>query len=116
MKTDYGTSYFYDMVTDFNGVPSITLTEFATQCRYEENVAILRQLLKKLKCYPLDNHIVTMLPKPQNILCQRISESEVVPVVCGNLGESTLYSAGDLVKMVLRIQTGESVAVIYRPA
>lgn len=27
--------------------------------------------------------------KPQNILCQRISESEVVPVVCDNLGEST---------------------------
>lgn len=48
-----------------------------------------RGLLKKLKRYLLDNHIVTMSLKPQNILCQRISESEVVPVVCDNLGEST---------------------------
>ncbi len=32
---------------------------------------------------------MTMSLKPQNILCQRISESEVVPVVCDNLGEST---------------------------
>ncbi len=77
------------MITDFNGAPSITLTEFAAQCRYEEDVAVLRRLLKKLKRYLLDNHIVTMSLKPQNILCQRISESEVVPVVCDNLGEST---------------------------
>ncbi|MDI5811314.1 YrbL family protein, partial [Salmonella enterica subsp. enterica serovar Anatum] len=42
----------------------------------------MRRLLKKLKRYLLDNHIVTMSLKPQNILCQRISESEVVPVVC----------------------------------
>lgn len=77
------------MITDFNGAPSITLTEFAAQCRYEEDVAVLRQLLKKLKRYLLDNRIVTMSLKPQNVLCQRISESEVVPVVCDNLGEST---------------------------
>ncbi|MEA7614608.1 YrbL family protein, partial [Salmonella enterica subsp. enterica serovar Anatum] len=44
------------------------------------------------KRYLLDNHIVTMSLKPQNILCQRISESEVVPVVCDNLGESTFTS------------------------
>ncbi|MGS9092440.1 YrbL family protein, partial [Salmonella enterica subsp. enterica serovar Infantis] len=53
-------------------------------------VAGLRRLLKKLKRYLLDNDIVTMSLKPQNILCQRISESEVVPVVCDNLGESTV--------------------------
>lgn len=78
------------MITDFNGAPSITLTEFAAQCRYEEDVAVLRRLLKKLKRYLLDNHIVTMSLKPQNILCQRISESEVVPVVCDNLGKVPL--------------------------
>ncbi|EBB5475303.1 PhoP regulatory network protein YrbL [Salmonella enterica] len=89
VETDCGTGYVYDMITDFNGAPSITLTEFAAQCRYEEDVAVLRQLLKKLKRYLFDNHIVTMSLKPQNVLCQRISESEVVPVVCDNLGEST---------------------------
>ncbi len=90
VETDCGTGYVYDMITDFNGAPSITLTEFAAQCRYEEDVAVLRRLLKKLKRYLLDNHIVTMSLKPQNILCQRISESEVVPVVCDNLGKVPL--------------------------
>lgn len=33
---------------------------------------------------------MTMSLKPQNILCQRISESEVVPVVCDNLGKVPL--------------------------
>lgn len=84
------TGYVYDVIADFDGKPSVTLTEFAEQCRYEEDVAQLRQLLKQLKRYLQDNHIVTMSLKPQNILCHRISESEVIPVVCDNIGESTL--------------------------
>lgn len=78
------------MIADFDGKPSITLTEFAEQCRYEEDVIQLRHLLKQLKRYLQDNRIVTMSLKPQNILCHRISESEVIPVVCDNIGESTL--------------------------
>lgn len=85
-----GTGYVYDVIADFDGKPSITLTEFAEQCRYEEDIAQLRQLLKQLKRYLQDNRIVTMSLKPQNILCHRISESEVTPVVCDNIGESTL--------------------------
>lgn len=49
-----------------------------------------RQLLKTLKRYIYDNRIVTMTLKPQNILCHRISESEAIPVICDNIGESTL--------------------------
>ncbi|MGK7384445.1 YrbL family protein, partial [Salmonella enterica] len=37
----------------------------------------------------LDNLFVTMSLKTLNIVWQRISESEVVPVVCDNLGDST---------------------------
>lgn len=88
------------MIADFDGKPSITLTEFAEQCRYEEDIAQLRQLLKQLKRYLQDNRIVTMSLKPQNILCHRISESEVIPVVCDNIGES-IDSTGDLVEVVL---------------
>lgn len=90
VETDCGTGYVYDVITDFDGKPSITLSEFAEQCRYEDDVTQLRQLLKQLKRYLQDNRIVTMSLKPQNILCHRISESEIVPVVCDNIGESTL--------------------------
>lgn len=94
-------SYVYDVIADFDGKPSITLTEFAEQCRYEEDIAQLRQLLKQLKRYLQDNRIVTMSLKPQNILCHRISESEVIPVVCDNIGESTLIPLATLVEVVL---------------
>ena len=85
VETDCGTGYVYDVIADFDGKPSITLTEFAEQCRYEEDIAQLRQLLKQLKRYLQDNRIVTMSLKPQNILCHRISESEVIPVVCEHI-------------------------------
>ena len=49
VETDCGTGYVYDVIADFDGKPSITLTEFAEQCRYEEDIAQLRQLLKQLK-------------------------------------------------------------------
>ncbi|MDI0585375.1 YrbL family protein, partial [Escherichia coli] len=34
VETDCGTGYVYDVIADFDGKPSITLTEFAEQCRY----------------------------------------------------------------------------------
>ena len=90
IKTDCGTGYVYDVITDFDGQPSVTLSEFAEQCRRKRDTATLKILLKKLKIYLHKNHIVTMTLKPQNILCQRISASEVIPVVCDNIGEATL--------------------------
>ena len=89
VETDCGTGYVYDAILDYDGKPSITLTEFAENCRYEEDFRTLRQMLKSLQDYLYKNRIVTMTLKPQNILCQRISESEVMPVVCDNIGEST---------------------------
>lgn len=73
VETDCGTGYVYDVITDFDGKPSVTLTEFVAQCRNDEDAAVLRQLLKTLKRYIYDNRIVTMTLKPQNILCHRIS-------------------------------------------
>lgn len=89
VETDLGTGYVYDMITDFDGKPSVTLKHFADQCRYDQDVAMLREALKTLKRYLYENRIVTMTLKPQNILCRRVSESEIVPVICDNIGEST---------------------------
>lgn len=89
VETDCGTGYVYDAICDFDGKPSITLKQFAMECRYEEDLVVLRQILRTLKKYLNENHIVTMTLKPANILCHRISESEVVPVICDNIGEST---------------------------
>ena len=36
------------------------------------------------------NNSILEIHYTQNILCHRISESEVIPVVCDNIGESTL--------------------------
>lgn len=90
VETDCGTGYVYDVIADYDGKPSITLTEFARQCHNNDDTAAIRLLLEKLKRYLRDNHIVTMTLKPQNILCHRVNKSEVIPVVCDNLGEGTL--------------------------
>jgi PhoP regulatory network protein YrbL. len=102
VETDCGTGYVYDIISDFDGKPSITLKQFAAECRYEEDGVVLRQMLKTLKKYLNDNHIVTMTLKPANILCQRISESEVVPVICDNIGEATLIPMATWSKWVCR--------------
>ena len=90
IETNLGTGYVYDMVKDFNGSPSVTLSEFIAQCQQEGNLEKLPRLLEKLKHYLHDNNIVTMTLKPYNILCRRISESETTLVVCDNIGEGTL--------------------------
>lgn len=115
VETDCGTGYVYDAILDFDGKPSVTMTEFAENCHYEEDFRTLRQLLKALKTYLYENRIVTMTLKPQNILCQRISESEVVPVVCDNIGESTFLPVAT-VCMVLPPQAGTPVAAISQAA
>ncbi len=86
VETDCGTGYVYDVIADFDGKPSITLTEFAEQCRYEEDIAQLRQLLKQLKRYLQDNRIVTMSLKPEESsvtasVSQRLSRSSVTTLV-----------------------------------
>ncbi len=90
VETDLGTGYVYDIITDFDGSPSKTLTEYAAQCREAGNSKALYPLLRTLKSYLRKNRIVTMNLKPQNVLCRRISPDEVVPVVCDNIGEGTL--------------------------
>lgn len=47
-------------------------------------------LMKKLENYLTRNHVVTMSLKPFNILCHRVSETEIEPVICDNIGTASL--------------------------
>ena len=90
VETNLGTGYVYDKIVDFDGKASKTLVErFGSPkesvFRRQELVDIVNKLLR----YLYDNRIVTMTLKPYNILCQRISETEIFPVVCDNIGEAS---------------------------
>ena len=52
---------------------------------YDEEVHLIDDLEK----YLLDNAIVKMTLKPYNILCHRLSPTEVFPVICDNIGTAT---------------------------
>ena len=51
VETDCGTGYVYDVITDFDGKPSITLSDFAELCRYEDDATHYLQLLNQLTRY-----------------------------------------------------------------
>lgn len=90
VETDLGTGYVYDIVRDYDGKPSISLTDFARECRETGDTRTLRNVLFALKYWLSRNRIVTMNLKSQNILCRRVSEKEIIPVVVDNIGEATL--------------------------
>ncbi|NIY49636.1 PhoP regulatory network protein YrbL [Cedecea colo] len=90
VSTSLGTGYLYDIVKDYDGSNSVSLTAFAHQCLENGNGRALRAVLDELRAWLTNNRIVTMNLKAQNILCQRVSESRVVPVVVDNIGEAAL--------------------------
>ncbi len=88
VETNLGTGYVYDRTVDFNGQPSQTMQDRYSGKQSPELKHELEKLVKDLEQYILDNRIVTMSIKPYNILCHRLSETEVFPVICDNLGTS----------------------------
>ena len=92
VQTSLGTGYVYDRTVDFDGKPSQTMLQ-----RYQgfkespELYDEMLHLIEVLERYLTDNHIVTMNIKPMNVLCHRISSTDVFPVICDNLGTSAFF-------------------------
>ncbi|EKY3917469.1 PhoP regulatory network protein YrbL [Enterobacter hormaechei] len=89
LQTDLGIGYVYDLINDYDGKPSVTLQKILARELTVRDVEMLRDALKKLRLYLKENHIITMTLKPQNILCKQINGSEMLLIVCDNIGEST---------------------------
>lgn len=98
VETNLGTGYVYDRIVDFDGQVSQTITDRYKIETLQDNWKELEEIVEKLEKYMWDNRIVTMALKPHNILCRRISENEIFPVICDNIGVATrvpvvLYSS-----------------------
>ena len=89
VETNLGTGYVYDRVMDFDGKISQTITDRYKIENLKDNWRELQTLVETLEKYMWDNRIVTMALKPHNVLCQRISENEIFPVICDNIGIAT---------------------------
>lgn len=90
IETNLGKGYVYDRIVDFDGKPSQTIEQRYNSDNLPELHDELRALIDTLRRYVRDNLIVTMSIKPYNILCHRISETEIFPVICDNIGTSSL--------------------------
>lgn len=89
ISTNLGTGYVYDRIVDYDGQTSLTMVEYFTHPLTKSSKIELVCLVNHLFQYLFDNRIITMTLKPYNILCHRISEKEMFPVICDNLGEAS---------------------------
>lgn len=89
ISTNLGTGYVYDRIVDYDGQTSHSLAEYLTSPHLKLSKVELVSLINNLFRYLFDNRIITMTLKPYNILCHRISETEMFPVICDNLGEAS---------------------------
>lgn len=90
VNTNMGIGYVFDMILDYDGSPSTTLENALKTCDSIEQANKIVALILQLKKYIRDNHILTITMNPHNVLCKRISKTEWVPVICDNLGRSSL--------------------------
>lgn len=90
VETNLGTGYVFDMISDYDGSPSATLGKIIETCSSSEQAQKIVDLILQLKKYIRDNHILTITMNPHNVLCKRVSESEMVPIICDNLGRSSV--------------------------
>lgn len=92
VPTNLGTGYVYDRTVDFDGKPSQTmLHRYQGFKKSPELYDEMIHLVEVLEDYLTDNHIVTMNIKPLNVLCHRVSSTEIFPVICDNLGTSDFF-------------------------
>lgn len=89
VETNLGTGYVYDRIVDFDGKISQTIRDRYTPENLQNNWQELKEIVEKLEKYMWDNRIITMALKPHNVLCHRISENEIFPVICDNIGVAT---------------------------
>lgn len=90
VETDIGPGYVFDMILDYDGQTSTMLDDVMEACDSSEQASKIVDLILQLKKYIRDNHILTMTLSPHNILCQRTSETTMVPVICDNLGRNSV--------------------------
>lgn len=90
VETNLGTGYVFDRTVDFDGKPSQTMQERYQDLKEPWQCKEMLALVKKLENYLTRNHVVTMSLKPFNILCHRVSETEIEPVICDNIGTASL--------------------------
>ena len=91
VETNLGRGFVYDRIVDFDGRPSQSIEQRYNQNYLNQLHEELSRLIDRLRRYLWDNRIVTMFIKPYNVLCHRISASEIVPVVCDNIGSASVF-------------------------
>ncbi len=93
IETNLGLGQVFDFITDPNGETAKTLEYYMKSQELSDNLDSgdkekLILSLQKLKCYLLDNKIITTEIKPRNIVCQRFNGQEFRAVIVDDIGNT----------------------------
>lgn len=91
VETNLGTGYVFEIIQDYNGNKCQTLEDFITsKTLFANNFNLITNMLKNLKKDLYNNEIITMVLFPENILFQKISETEYRIRIVNDMGSSVL--------------------------
>lgn len=87
VATNLGTGYVFERMTDYNGNPSISLTDFLGSCNGNpEKEHFISQMLKKLYKDELEEEIITSDTNPDNFYLQETAPGEFRLRIIDNIG------------------------------
>ncbi|WP_231604138.1 MULTISPECIES: YrbL family protein [Brenneria] len=92
VKTNLGSGYVFDLIKDYNGEVSGTLSSYLSEKTLcEKHKAGILQAYNRMKALAEQHAIVTMTLKPYNILYQLRSQIEGNLIIIDNLGCANLF-------------------------
>ena len=96
-QTNLGVGYIYELINDYDGTVSKTLTEYLNENTSDViDSALIRGYLYELKKYLLTNKIVVRNLRPYNIVIQRTSPNDGIAVLIDNIGHhNNFYHLSD---------------------
>jgi hypothetical protein len=101
VKTDKGNGFIFDLIRDFNGRISKTLTHYLSisdnQPPLLENIL---KALKALKLYLLKERIIVMTLKTDNIVFQKTNQTQGKLIIIDNIGNSEFFPISDYINFV----------------
>lgn len=103
-ETNLGTGYVYQLIRDFDGKISLSLTDYLNDHAPNKiPSSSLRDALGELKRYLLDNKIVVRNLRPYNVVFQRINPTNGIAVIIDNIGHhNNLYHLSDRIAFLAR--------------
>lgn len=91
IQTNLGQGYIFELICDYDGKKSITLEDFILSPKlFADKFDFIANMLQNLKRQLYENEIITMVLFPENIIFQKLSDTEYQIRIVNDMGSSVL--------------------------